>query len=485
MIDWMAIGLLLVGLILADGLAQPSIWYNRRMRSAKGMSILFLAGMFLLGILILMTGAWLASAFIVVMLAGVFALVSNIKRKVLGEPLVFSDLALVGAVFRHPQFYVSALSPWQILVLLAGAAGLLAVVIFLSTADHAVRLAGGLVSFAAAALVKLVDWRNWWKFAAQAPDLERDVGEHGLIATLVAYWQLWLRQPGPGICKLPAVAAHEDQLLVVVQCESFADPIDLFGAGPHALPGLSRARSLAWRHGRLQVSGFGAYTMRTEFGTLFGIGEERLGLHRYDPFLTAAAAASWALPNRLGEGWKRVFVHPHDMRFYGRDQLMPAAGFDVLIGEEAFPRPSPADGPYVTDAAVGDKLLEIAGACDEQCFIYAVTIENHGPWSAGGAGSAGNKAEYLRFLRRSDALLSRLVDELPKLGRPVTLCFFGDHRPSIPELSVPGGARHTPFIILKFGRDGAPVAGSLEASELTPAQLHSEILAATASGGRQ
>ncbi len=485
MIDWTAICLLIVGLLVADGLARPTPYRDLRPRSAKGAVVLLVTGACLWGGVVAITGAWMPSAILVVILAGALALVSNIKRQVLGEPLVFSDLALVGAVFQHPQFYVSAIRPWQLALLSAGLAALAAVLLFFSTADHAARFAGLLLAAALACLVKLTNWSSWWRLSAKAPDLDRDVRDHGLIATLIAYWQLWLRQPGPGICDLPTVCAAEDQLLVIVQCESFADPAALFGDDALALPGLDRARRLAWQQGQLQVSGFGAYTMRTEFGALFGISEERLGFHRYDPFLTGSSAASWALPNRLGDGWKRVFIHPHDMRFYGRDRLMPAAGFDALIGEEAFPPPTPDDGPYVTDAAVCDKLLEIGAASQGRCLLYAVTIENHGPWSANGAGSEGNKAEYLRFLQRSDAMLSRLIEELPQLGRPVTLCFFGDHRPSIPQLSTPGGERHTPFVIVKFDREGQPVFSPEQLSELTPAQLHAEILAAIRSGGRQ
>ena len=55
---------------------------------------------------------WL-SAVLVLAVQVLFVAASNAKRKMLGEPLLFSDLALVGAVFRHPQFYLSAIRVWQ------------------------------------------------------------------------------------------------------------------------------------------------------------------------------------------------------------------------------------------------------------------------------------------------------------------------------------------------------------------------------------
>ncbi len=475
-----------LGLIAADAAARPGVVSARRMRSLGGLAVLIGAGAALLGALVTVMGAWLPAAVLVVLLAAALTLVSNIKRDVLGEPLVFTDLALVGAVFQHPQFYLSALRPWHLAALGLGGLTLAGVVLFFATGDLSARLSGLGLMAAALLWLRLVAGMAVWRPLAAAPDLARDVCRHGLVATLLIYWHLWKRQGGPELCMLPPVEGEADALLIVIQCESFADPQELFGAGEPALPGLAAARAQAWRAGQLAVSGFGAYTMRTEFGVLFGLPESALGLQRFDPFLTAASAASWALPNRLERGgWISTFVHPHDLRFYGRDRLMPAAGFDRIIGEDAFPPPAATEGRYVTDAALCDRLLALAAAAEGKHFLYAVTIENHGPWSAGGTGTGGNKAGYLRLLAHSDAMLARLLAELPRLGRPVTLCFFGDHRPSIPGVSLPGGDRHTPFVIVRFDADGNAIRAADPAGTLTPAELHGEILAALASGGGQ
>jgi hypothetical protein len=73
-------------------------------------------------------------------------------------------------------------------------------------------------------------------------------------------------------------------------------------------------------------------------------------------------------------------------------------------------------------------------------------------------------------------MLSRLLDRLPQMGRPVTLCFFGDHRPSIPGASEPGRERHTPYVLLRFAADGQPIVGEGDDCDLTPAALHHAIL---------
>ncbi len=267
-----------------------------------------------------------------------------------------------------------------------------------------------------------------------------------------------------------------DGVAVVIQCESFADPAELFGDPALALPGLTAARANAWQWGDLLVGGFGAYTMRTEYGVLFGRSEAELGFRRFDPFLTALGEATFALPNRLA-GWRSVFVHPHDMRFYNRDQIMRAGGFAELVGEDRFNPPGADEGRYVTDAAMADKIADLVWTSDQPTLIYAVTIENHGPWEV----DTGNlpddlKQGYLRLVRNSDAMLTRLLADLASLRRPATLVFFGDHRPSIPGFSVPGGARHTPYVIVRLDAEGRCVRGEGTRADLTPAQLHHAIL---------
>ena len=475
-----------LGLVLIDALVSAAERTRCGLRSARGTAVLLGAGSLALGILICITGVFLTSAAVVLVLAGLLTLVSNIKRRVLGEPLVFTDLALLGAVFRHPQFYVSALASWQVVALFAALAGLAVLIAAFSSNDVSARIGGLAIAVAAGLWLRIALASASWTRAANAPRLDRDVSEHGLIATLLVYWYLWRRADSLEECTFAPTSAAEGQILVVVQCESFADPCDLFGEQVAPLSGLTRARAMAWRHGRLKVPGFGAYTMRTEFGVIFGVCEERLGLRRYDPFLTARQAASWSLPHRLGlRGWRHIFMHPHDLRFYGRDTIMPEAGFDTLVGPEAFPAPQPGEGRYVTDAVLCERLLETVRCADGRTFVYAVTIENHGPWSSHEGGAEANSQAYVCKLARSDAMLSRLLDELPRLGRPVTLCFFGDHRPSIPLASLPGGERHTPYVIIRVDAEGQLLTAAAGPEDRSPAQLHGEILTAVGLGGPQ
>jgi hypothetical protein len=237
--------------------------------------------------------------------------------------------------------------------------------------------------------------------------------------------------------------------------------------------------------GQLEDSCFGAYTMRTEYGVLFGRSEASLGFRRYDPFLTALGEASYALPARLkAAGWRSLFAHPHDLRFYGRDRIMPAGGFAELIGEARFTPPRANEGRYVTDAAVAERIVALATAATGPTLIYAVTIENHGPWAPDTSSEASAVSQgYLRLVRNSDAMLTTLLDGLATVGRPSLLVFFGDHRPSIPGVVSPGGPRHTPYVMVRLDGVSEVVPGDNRRVDLTPAELHHVILGAVLGEG--
>ncbi len=417
-----------------------------------------------------------ASAMLTLALVALFTTVSNAKRAMLGEALVFSDLALIGAVFRHPQFYLSALKSSQKAAIVVVALMAPALLWWLFVPDLREHLLGLMLLAAGLGLIWVSQRCPPWSRLAPEPDAEADLARHGLFATLLLYRRRWRQTIDPAPLKPIHAGPAPAELAVIIQCESFADPAELFADVALALPGLAAARDEAWQWGDLLVGGFGAYTMRTEYGVLFGRSEDELGFRRFDPFLSAIGEATFALPNRLA-GWRSVFVHPHDMRFYNREAIMRAGGFAELIGPDHFAPPRDDEGRYVTDAAMADSIVALAGAATQPTLLYAVTIENHGPWETDAGNWPGDlKQGYLRLVRNSDAMLTTLRKDLARLRRPATLVFFGDHRPSIPGVSMPGGARHTPYVIVRIDAEGRSIRGKGERANLTPAQLHHTVL---------
>ena len=449
------------------------------LRSAAGLWLLACMTLALLGLFVVVCGSVAVAACMTLAILILLLVASNAKHAMLGEPLLFSDLALIGAIFRHPQFYLSAVAVWQRVVAAIVAVILLGTLAWLFVPNALAHLAGLMLCLTSLGVLALSIRCAPLRRIAQVPDAAGDVQRHGLFATLLLYWLRWRESRDPPTCKDGPHQAPQDPvpgLIVVIQCESFADPAELFGDPAQSLPGLCAAQANAFQWGQLRVSGFGAYTMRTEYGVLFGRDEDVLGFRRYDPFLTALGEASYALPARLPH-WRSLFVHPHDMRFYGRDRIMPAGGFAELVGEDRFTPPAPGEGRYVTDAAMADTILDLAEKADGPSLIYAVTIENHGPWAPEGAQGGGDlKQSYLRLARNSDAMLTALQTGLARLGRPALLVFFGDHRPSIPGATMPGGDRHTPYVMLRLDATGRILSGDNRRVDLTPAGLHHAVL---------
>jgi hypothetical protein len=471
--------------ILLDGTVRPrrealSHW------QWQGLAIHLLVVTALFGGLLGASGSSPVAAGITIVSIALATVTSNAKFAMLGEPLVFSDLALIIWVFRHPRFYLTAISARQRAILAIAVPVLMVALAALFVSRPAPHLAGlGLGILATGALLTLLRSAPITAIARE-PDLEGDLSRLGLIATLLLYWLRWRATRDPEPCSAqPSAEAivtptelPTTELIVVVQCESFAEPVDLVRSKTTELPGLARARAQAWQWGNLEVSGFGAYTMRTEYGVLFGRSETALGFRRYDPFLTAHGEISYALPARLAPlGYHRLFVHPHDMRFYGRDQLMPAIGFNHLVGEEQLAPDRSGRARYMNDRALGDAIGTIIDRAIGPTLVYAVTMENHGPWiKERQSGSPGGFNAYLHHVGSSDAMLTALIDRLSKTGRSALLVFFGDHRPSIPGIVGPGGARHTPYVMLRISKDGEILSGSNRRIDLTPAELHHAIL---------
>lgn len=466
------LAMLIVSLLL-DAAAWP---HSRHGRHRVGVVLHGLVMTALFGLFMAVAGHAAVAAVLGCALMAFFTVASNAKYRMLGEPLVFSDLAMLAAILHHPRFYFTAISVRQRALMALGAVLALVALLSLISLDGPPHLAGAVLLLAVSGVLWLLLRGRWLAGVMRTPELEGDLRRFGLVATLLVYWWRWRESVDPPPCPpLATTAAEKPELIVIVQCESFADPLDIGGTSSDALPGLARARADAWQFGDLAVSGFGAYTMRTEYGVLFGRSEAALGFRRYDPFLSAHGETSYALPARLAAaGYAGAFVHPHDLRFYGRDRLMPAIGFDRVIGEEGFAPVPPDGGRYLDDRTLGVALGDLATAATGPVLVYAVTMENHGPWERAPGSTSGLDA-YIRHARSSDAMLTDLIARLAADGRPALLVFFGDHRPSIPGVSMPGAARHTPYVMMRFAAGGAAMSGPGRV-DLTADRLHHAVL---------
>lgn len=434
-----------------DVFGKGRVW-SRKGRPYKTVftaSVGFCVFGFVFGSVLMLCGSP-ACAAVLTDIAGVALVVaSNAKYAVLYEPLVFSDLFLLKYFIRHPCFYIFAIS----LALRAGiAAGLLIAVTLLAVAVVHAPLAGHVAGLIISALFFVLLALCPVERMAPVPDLERDIVRFGLAGCLFMYWRRWGQQSRELLLPIESAPtrARPGEVIVIVQCESFADPQMLglpVGTILPVMPELERARRLASQYGKLKVSGFGAYTLRTEYAVLSGRTEEELGFRRFDPFLTALQNAGGFLPSQLGcAGFHTVYMHPYDLHFGDRITVMPAMGFSETMGHESFGSGSGDTSVYMNDRALADKMLSTVRKSSDPLFLYAVSIENHGPWN----GKGDSVACYLSHLENSDAMIGQLMQGLDQCGRPARLIVLGDHRPSIPGATSPAAGRDTPYVVVDF-----------------------------------
>ncbi|MGH8642551.1 MAG: LTA synthase family protein, partial [Burkholderiales bacterium] len=247
-----------------------------------------------------------------------------------------------------------------------------------------------------------------------------------------------------------ASAGRDSPHIVAVQSESFLDARRLFaGIRPEVLREYDALRAAAACHGRVEVSAWGANTVRTEFAFLSGLGAGALGIHRFNPYRRLARQGVPTLPGFLKRaGYRAVCVHPYPASFYTRDEVYPLLGFDEFIDIRGFDGAERA-GSYVCDVAVAEKVCGLlGGASSRPLFVFVITMENHGPlhlekalpadverlYSVAPPAGCDDLTTYLRHLGNADRMAGMLRDRLESLPGSSWLCWFGDHVPIMPKV---------------------------------------------------
>jgi phosphoglycerol transferase MdoB-like AlkP superfamily enzyme len=199
--------------------------------------------------------------------------------------------------------------------------------------------------------------------------------------------------------------------------------------------------------GKLHVPTFGGGTIRTEFEVLTG-----LSLRYFDnlqfPYLQMSHKALPGLVRTLNRhGYTTLALHGNDPAFWNRTTAFNAIGFDRFVSQSAFPPTAANDGKYMADSAMTDEIMAQLKNDGPPQFIFAISIEAHGPYDVEPARVAERDAipvpegisgrdklelqTYLYHLKHADAELGRLVKLLAQRERPSVLLFYGDHLPAL------------------------------------------------------
>lgn len=387
---------------------------------------------------------------------GGFAFVDWVKRATLKEPVVFSDLGEAVELFRHPRLYLPFAGPGRVIACAVLAFAAFIALLFFESPVWPWSAGPALVVPAVLIGIGLFVHGPWIGGAARTlrrlepnGDPFQDASALGPLALQLTY-SLIARHERPerrvaANQRPPAIIGSrppESGPVIVVQCESFFDPRRLHPAIPaDFVPEFAAACASSAHWGRLTVPGWGANTMRAEFAVMTGLTEEAVGFDRFNPYFAFARAPLASLARRMkAEGYRTICLHPFDRTFYRRDHVMPYLGFDAFLGEEAF-FGAERSGHYVSDPEVARVALDILREEGPSTFLFAITMDNHGPWDAASDALPAARlpstredaalAQFLEGVERSDAMLGMLTSALSETGAG-TCAFYGDHLPSLP-----------------------------------------------------
>lgn len=242
--------------------------------------------------------------------------------------------------------------------------------------------------------------------------------------------------------RMPAIAGKRGYKpdIIMVMSESLWDPTRLRDVSMTPDP-------LEWtrRHasGNVFSPEFGGMTSNVEFEALTGFSNAFLptGSIPYQQYVRGSTP-SLATFFR-GEGYTTLALHPFQGWFWNRDAVYNNFGFQAFLSEENLPQFSKR-GIFAADADFTDEMMRQADGLDQPFFMFAVTLQGHGPYEPNryatntvnveGPLSAGGHAAvstYAQGVREADDSLRKLMDWAKRRKRETIVVFFGDHLPPL------------------------------------------------------
>lgn len=202
-----------------------------------------------------------------------------------------------------------------------------------------------------------------------------------------------------------------------------------------------------YQNGRLAPPAIGGGTANTEFEALTGMSLYFMspGIIAYNAYLRTETPSIASVFK--DNGYSTTAIHPNSGWFYNRDKVYNYFGFDTFYDVSSFDMETQTKGPHISDYAMVDKIIDTLNSSDKPAFIFAVSMENHDPFT--------DKFENFDVTVESDKLdesqknivsglaqglydadqaLGKLIDALSKSNKPTLLYFFGDHAPRLGSL---------------------------------------------------
>lgn len=192
--------------------------------------------------------------------------------------------------------------------------------------------------------------------------------------------------------------------------------------------------------GFIVVPIIGGGTCNTEFEVLTGFSDYfyPAGAYPYEQYVNQNTVSLASVLK--ADGYSAEAVHPNVPSFWDRDQVYKFFGFDTFISETAF-EDVDKNRSLTRDRDVYDVILNHLAEQEGPTFTFAVTIQNHQPYTTTGKEAAyglhsdkynsPDLDNYMNLIRQSDEDLKYLIESLRNSEEKTVVVFFGDHAPAL------------------------------------------------------
>ncbi|MNI08300.1 Sulfatase [compost metagenome] len=401
---------------------------------------------------------WLLSAVLLIL-----SLISGIKMKMLGVPLLPWDFVLTG----ETQDMVQYLNNIFDIRIIAGILGFLLInyLILYRTSlinnkiNWKERSIMALVSLSFIAIIytdKPIPIKQWLNINSLPWDQGENVKTNGFaLATMMNMKMLFVNEKegynDEAVAsivdlsnkKIEAGEATQKPNVIVVLSESFWDPTLIKSAtfSRDPLPFFHKMQETQ-TSGYMLSPQFGGGTANVEFEVLTGNTMRFLpqGSLAYNQYINHEVDSLASILAR--QGYTSTAISPFHNWYFNSRKVYENFGFSKFIPIEYF-NPKYI-GPYIADSEVSANIIAESKKSPGPDFIFANTMENHFHYYPGkfpkntidvsgdfSKESVGMLETLAQGVSDADNMLQDLVEYYSKANEPTVVVFFGDHLPAL------------------------------------------------------
>lgn len=431
-----------------------------------------LTTVFILFLLLFMI--WLISGSMKIAAAGVniavciFGLVNYFVYDFRGNPLLSSDLSIMGTAFNVMGSYQYQLEYKAYVLILAVVIWCIAMTRLKKVSPvnrkrrFAMAAGYGIILIVSVYVLGFTSFlKDHLNVNIKYFRAERSFRENGAILTFVeSFKQLRLEEPeGYDRAEIQAIADEYGETVqtetmepnvIVIMDEAFSDlqSIGGFQTNEEVMPFISNLTENTVK-GNLYVNIFGGKTANTEYEFLTGNSEVFMPPSAV-PYQTFVKEPAPSLTTVLkAQGYQgNLAMHPYIGSGYNRPAVYSLLGFEDFLTQDDYDNPEIVR-KYISDKTNFEKIiLEYEKAKEESdapFYMFNVTMQNHTPYDEDydnfpltiqvtNKGLENKKTRrYLNLVHLSDQALQMLVEYFDALDDPTVVVFFGDHQPRLPD----------------------------------------------------